>query len=57
MSYSPKTPFSDIEYRPESGMLVECEDDQTTYPPKFISVIWWIVELGWIDIGFDVSLL
>ena len=54
VNYSPQNIFSDVEYRPELYTLVEFDNYQTTYFQNLIGVLRWIVELGWIDIKFDV---
>ena len=55
--YSPKAPFSSIDYRSELDVSTECDDDQINYFQNLIGVLRWIVELGRIDIAYKVSLL
>jgi hypothetical protein len=55
--YSPQSPFSAIKYRPELDTTLECDVPQTTYYQNLIGILRWIVELGCIDINFEVSAL
>ena len=57
INYSPDNPFSAAGYRPELDLSAECTVDQITYYQNLIGVLRWIVELGRIDIGFEVSTL
>ena len=50
-------PFSSVKYRPELDTSVECSPDQITLYQNIIGILRWIVELGRIDIAFEVSLL
>ena len=50
-------PFSSVNYRPELDTSVECTLDQVTLYQNIIGVLRWIIELGRIDIAFEVSLL
>ena len=50
-------PFSAVNYCPEIDTSVECDDGQITLYQNLIGVLRWIVELGRIDIAFEVSLL
>ena len=54
---SPTSPFSTQSYRPELDLSSECTPDQITYYQNLIGVLRWIVELGRIDIAFEVSTL
>ena len=56
-NYSPQQPFSNIKYRPELDVSDECTEDQSSYYQNLIGVLRWIVELGRIDINFEVSVL
>jgi len=56
-NYSPQQPFSNIKYRPELDTSLECDDDQGSYYQHLIGVLQWIVELGCIDINYEVSVL
>ena len=56
-SYSPKHPFSNINYCPELDVTDACNDEQYSYYANLIGVLRWMVELGRIDIGFEVSVL
>ena len=57
ISYSPETPFSTQSYRPELDLSVECSTAQITYYQNLIGVLRWIVELGRIDIAYEVAAL
>jgi len=57
MEYSPKQAFTTASYRPELDVTAECTDDQAVYFQQLIGVLRWIVELGRIDICFEVSAL
>ena len=57
VNYSPEGPFSAANYRPELDLSAECSIDQITYYQNLIGVLRRIVELGRIDIGFEVSAL
>ena len=56
-NYSPQQPFSAQNYRPEIDTSLECDDVQASYYQNLIGVLRWIVELGCIDIHFEVSVL
>ena len=56
-NYSPQQPFSAIKYRPELDTSIECTDIQANYYQNLIGILRWIVELGRIDIYFEVSVL
>ena len=53
-NYSPKAPFSSLDYRSELELSSECDNDQTNYFQNLIGVLRWIVELGRIDIVYKV---
>jgi hypothetical protein len=55
--YSPKQPFTHSSYKPELDVSAECSDDQVSYFQQLIGVLRWIVELGRIDIAYEVSIL
>ena len=57
MSISAPQPFSSVNYRPELDTSVECTPDQVTLYQNVIGILRWVVELGRIDIAFEVSLL
>ncbi len=44
-------------YRPELDYSPFLDDDGTSYYMELIGILWWMVELGRIDIMIDVSLL
>ena len=56
-SISAPQPFSSVTYRPELDTSIECTTEQTTFYQNVIGILRWVVELGRIDIGFEVSLL
>ena len=56
-SISCPQPFSSLSYRPELDTSAECTPEQSTYYQNLIGVLRWIVELGRIDIAFEVSCL
>ena len=57
INYSPQQPFSTTTYRPELDVSVECSDDQVMIFQNMIGVLRWIVEIGRIDIAYEVSSL
>ena len=57
VNYSPQYPLSNVNYRPELDMMVECDNDHTKYVQNSTGVIWWTVEPGRIDTTFKVALL
>ena len=57
INYSPQNPFSAVNYRPELDTSHECSNEQVTLFQNLIGVLRWIVELGRIDIAFEVSSL
>jgi hypothetical protein len=57
INYSPQNPFSAVNYRPELDTSHGCSDEQVTLFQNLIGVLRWIVELGRIDIAFEVSSL
>ena len=54
---SVKQPFSSLSYRPELDSSALCDDQQAQYFQNLIGVLRWIIELGRIDIAFEVSIL
>ena len=57
VSVSAPQPFSNVNYRPELDTSIECTNDQVTLYQNIIGILRWVVELGRIDIAFEVSLL
>jgi hypothetical protein len=57
ISSSPRQPFSSPKYKPELDTSEPCNDDEATYFQNLIGILRWIVELGRIDIAFEVSTL
>ena len=57
LDYSAKQPFSTIDYRPELDTSLECNSIQTQFYQNLIGILRWLVELGRIDIGYEVSVL
>ena len=56
-NYSAGTPFCPIDYRSELDITMLCNDGLINYFQNLIGVLRWIVELGRIDIAFEVSSL
>ena len=56
-NYSPKVPFSSVNYRSELDISLECNHFEINYFQNLIGVLRWIVELGRIDIAYKVSSL
>ena len=54
---SAKQPFSNISYLPKLDTSAMCDTVQTRYYQNLIGVLRWIVELGRIDINYEVSIL
>lgn len=50
-------PFSSVSYRAELDTSVPCTDAQVTLYQNMIGIMRWIVELGRIDIAYEVSVL
>eukprot|EP00560_Eucampia_antarctica_P002221 CAMPEP_0197842168 /NCGR_PEP_ID=MMETSP1437-20131217/46591_1 /TAXON_ID=49252 ORGANISM="Eucampia antarctica, Strain CCMP1452" /NCGR_SAMPLE_ID=MMETSP1437 /ASSEMBLY_ACC=CAM_ASM_001096 /LENGTH=142 /DNA_ID=CAMNT_0043452017 /DNA_START=162 /DNA_END=590 /DNA_ORIENTATION=- len=50
-------PFSSLLYRPELDNNPMCDDQQIKYYQNLIGILRWVVEIGRIDILFEVSLL
>ena len=57
VKYSPRQPYSNANYCPELDMSTPCDDEQTTFFQNLIGILRWIIELGRIDINFEVSCL
>lgn len=55
--YSPKQPFTTASYRPEMDVSMDCTDAQVTLFQNMIGILRWVVELGRIDIAYEVSVL
>ena len=45
------------DYDPDLDTMDVLNDDQATYCQSQIGILRWIVELGWVDIATEVSLL
>ena len=56
-NYSPKVPFSSVEYKSELNISLECNYSEINYFQNLIGVLRWIVELGRIIIAYEVSSL
>ena len=50
------TPLS-CKYRPEIDISPECGEEDAYYYHSLIGVLCWIVELGRVDIGVEVSMM
>ena len=57
VNYSPQQPFSTLKYRPEMDVSDECSSSQTQFFQNLIGILRWTVELGRIDIAYEVSIL
>ena len=57
MEMSAKQPFSTIDYRPELDTSKECTASQAQFYQNIIGILRWLVELGRIDIGYEVAIL
>jgi hypothetical protein len=57
VTHSAPQPFSSVNYRPELDTSDECNDIQITFYQNLIGILRWIVELGRIDIAYEVSIL
>lgn len=57
INYSPKQPFTTASYRPELDTSTMCNDEQLTLYQNLIGILRWIVELGRVDIAYEVSKL
>ena len=55
--YSPRQPFSNVNYHSKLDDTEMCNDEQYSCYVNLIGVLWWMVELGRIDIGFKVSVI
>ena len=55
--YSPKQPYTTASYCPEMDTSALCNDKQVTFYQNLIGILRWIVELGRIDIAYEVSKL
>ena len=57
MELSARQPFSSNDYRPELDTSLECNDEQIQFFQNVIGILRWLVELGRIDIGYEVAIL
>ena len=57
VNYSPQQPFTTQSYRPELDSSLQCNDEDVNYYQNLIGVLRWIVELGRIDINYEVAVL
>ena len=55
--YLPRQPFSNVNYRPELDITEACNNEEYSYYANLIGVLRWLVELGRIDIAFEVLVL
>ena len=44
-------------YRPELDVSPYCDDESGNFYQQQVGILWWIVELGCIDIGTEVSMM
>ena len=54
INYSPRQPFTTASYRPELDTSATCNSDQVTFYQNLIRILRWVVELGRIDIAYEV---
>jgi len=52
-----RQPFSTLAYRPELDDSILCESDQIRYFQNLIGMLRWAIEIGRVDIQFEVSCL
>lgn len=57
INYSPKQPFSSTSYAAELDTSKECTDDEASLFQNMIGILRWAIELGRIDIAYEVSIL
>ena len=55
--YSPKKPFSSIDYKSVLDTSIMSDQDQANYFQNLIGYLRWIIELGRVDIAHEVSSL
>ena len=56
-NYSPQQPFSNLHYRPDIDVKDECSNSQIQFFQNIIGILRWTVELGRIDIDYEISVL
>ena len=56
-SISAPQPFSSLSYQPELDTSQLCNDDELAIYQNIIGILRWSIELGRIDIGYEVSIL
>ena len=57
VKYLPKNPFSAVDYRIKLYTSMECNEDHESFYHKLIGNLRWVIDLGYIDIAFEVSVL
>ena len=57
INYSSCQPFTTATYQPELETSSICSENQVTFYQNLIGILCWVVELGRIDIAYDVSKL
>lgn len=55
--YSPRQPFSNVNYRLELDVTKACNNEEYGYYANLIGVLCWLVQLSRIDIAFEISVL
>ena len=55
--YSPQQPYSSQNYKPELETSTPCTDSEANYFQNLIVVLQWVIELGRIDINYEVAFL
>ena len=56
-AYSGRQPSLNVNYRPELDFTETCNNEEYGYYANLIGVLHWLLELGRIDIAFEVSVL
>ena len=54
---SPKSPFSNVKYRPELDLNPHCTSTEHLFYQQMIGILRWMIELGRLDISTEVSLM
>ena len=57
VNYYPQQPFSNIHYRPQMDVTDKCFDSQIQFFHNLIVIMRWTVELGRIDISYEIYVL
>ena len=57
VEYKPQQTFSNLKYKPESNTSAICNDNEARFYQNLIGILRWTVELGRINIAYEVSRL